>query len=108
MSDPRLIDMEPGGENTPYESIREFTRTPPKQTGQLGGDTAHTKSEIDTSVGSASDSTADQNEDDVAQKLGMGASEPPKEDLDSDTPGNAATMKTRRQQGYGPGSGVGA
>lgn len=56
MSDPRLVDMEPGGESTQYglpvphqplltngsnryESIRLFTESPSKQTGQLGGKT---------------------------------------------------------------------
>lgn len=56
MSDPRLVDMEPGGESTQYaitnlqqmtpadeilssryESIRLYTKSPAKQTGQLGG-----------------------------------------------------------------------
>lgn len=54
MTDPRLIDMEPGGESTQYgdhhqlspyfwtniliryESIRQYTISPSKQTGQLG------------------------------------------------------------------------
>ncbi|KAJ6086202.1 hypothetical protein N7486_010483 [Penicillium sp. IBT 16267x] len=106
MSDPRLIDMEPGGESTQYESIREFMITPAKQTGQLGGQ-PHTKS-ITTAISDGPDTPASGEEDKLAQRLGMGITEPNKGDLDFDNAGDAAAAKTRRQQGYGPGSGVGA
>ncbi|KAJ6150507.1 hypothetical protein N7471_001706 [Penicillium samsonianum] len=103
MSDPRLVDMEPGGESTQYESIREFTKTPPKQTGQLGGGSKHTISEVSPGLGT--DSPAPNNDEDLqAQKLGMGVFAESGKDMtrdDDDT-------KARRQQGYGPGSGVGA
>ncbi|KAF2498119.1 hypothetical protein BU16DRAFT_456633 [Lophium mytilinum] len=33
----KLMDTEPGGENTQYESINEFTKAPKKESGQLGG-----------------------------------------------------------------------
>ncbi|KAH8424724.1 uncharacterized protein LDX57_002469 [Aspergillus melleus] len=36
MSD-QLVDIQPGGESTQYESIKEYTVPPAKQTGQLGG-----------------------------------------------------------------------
>ncbi|CAI7566550.1 unnamed protein product [Penicillium viridicatum] len=72
MSDPRLVDMEPGGESTQYESIRQFTKSPPKQTGQLGVGDKHTTSEVSPGLGT--DSPAPSNDEDFqAQKLGMGA-----------------------------------
>ncbi|KAL2820370.1 hypothetical protein BJX63DRAFT_428201 [Aspergillus granulosus] len=37
MSDTKLMDIEPGGEQTQYEGIRLFTVTPEKATGQLDG-----------------------------------------------------------------------
>ncbi|KAJ5113690.1 hypothetical protein N7456_002224 [Penicillium angulare] len=137
MSDPRLIDMEPGGESTHcqrrvtphcrytptsttissfsnclirYESIREFTIPPEKQTGQLGavvkGGEPHTKSEA-TALPVTTDSPASSAENELAQKLGRGIIKPSKEDLDFDNAGDAEAAKARRQQGYGPGSGVG-
>jgi hypothetical protein len=72
MSDPRLVDMEPGGESTQYESIREFTIPPAKQTGQLGVGDPHTKSEFDNGVQPVQDGTASRDEYIQAQKLGMG------------------------------------
>ncbi|KAJ5645948.1 hypothetical protein N7520_005709 [Penicillium odoratum] len=107
MDDPRLIDMEPGGESTQYESIREFMITPAKQTGQLGGGEPHTKS-LTTAIVDPTDSPASGEEDKQAQRLGMGIIQPDKEDLDFDSAEDAASAKARRQQGYGPGSGVGA
>ncbi|KAJ5881492.1 uncharacterized protein N7529_000164 [Penicillium soppii] len=71
MSDPRLVDMEPGGESTQYESIKEFTKTPPKQTGQLGGGEKHTESEVSPSLGTDVPASED-DEDAQAQKLGAG------------------------------------
>ncbi|CAI7637892.1 unnamed protein product [Penicillium discolor] len=72
MSDPRLIDMEPGGESTQYESIREFTKSPPKQTGQLGVGGKHTISEVSPGLGTHSPAPS-YDSDFQAQKLGMGA-----------------------------------
>ncbi|CEJ53767.1 hypothetical protein PMG11_00108 [Penicillium brasilianum] len=75
MSDPRLVDMEPGGESTQYESIREFTLTPEKATGQLGVGQPHTKSEKKFSLGSDENGTGDGEDEDeyaMAQRLGMG------------------------------------
>ncbi|KXG50560.1 uncharacterized protein PGRI_070510 [Penicillium griseofulvum] len=95
MSDPRLIDMEPGGESTQYESIRQYTKSPSKQTGQLGGGDKHTKTEATPSLGKQS-TPSNNDEDFQAQKLDMTHDE---ED---------AGAKARRLQGYGPGSGVGA
>ncbi|KAJ5732147.1 hypothetical protein N7493_003628 [Penicillium malachiteum] len=105
-SDPRLIDMEPGGESTQYESIREFTIPPAKQIGQLGVGESHTKSKL-KSKPVTTDSPASGEENELAQKLGMGIIKPSQEDLDFDNASDAAAAKTRRQQGYGPGSGVG-
>ncbi|KAJ5243359.1 uncharacterized protein N7469_001686 [Penicillium citrinum] len=109
MSDPRLVDMEPGGESTQYESIRIYTKTPDKQTGQLGGGEPHTQSQLNSKgVEPDNESTASRDEYADAQRLGMGITKESEEDLEYDTPGDAAAAKSRRQQGYGPGSGVGA
>ncbi|OQE81560.1 hypothetical protein PENNAL_c0040G08933 [Penicillium nalgiovense] len=105
MSDPRLVDMEPGGESTQYESIREFTKTPPKQTGQLGSGGKHTTSEVSPGLGRHSPASGN-DEDFQAQKLGMGAVADSGKDTKRDE--DDAVAKARRQQGYGPGSGVGA
>ncbi|KAJ5175869.1 uncharacterized protein N7482_001746 [Penicillium canariense] len=101
MSDPRLIDMEPGGESTQYESIRLYTQTPEKQTGQLGGTAAHTKSELWSIMTPADDAATNEDEDAMVQKLGMGtgAEDFDKENLDLDTLGDVAAAKARRLQG---------
>ncbi|KAJ5081886.1 hypothetical protein NUU61_010150 [Penicillium alfredii] len=98
MSDPRLIDMEPGGEST--------------------------QSEINTELGTDESASPDREDEAIAQKLftdksGTGeagsigfmapehaqkADDNIQKDFRSDAPGE----KTRKQQGYGPGSGVGA
>ncbi|CRL26230.1 unnamed protein product [Penicillium camemberti] len=72
MSDPRLVDMEPGGESTQYESIRQFTKSPSRQTGQLGVGDKHTTSEVSPGLGTHSPAPS-YDEDFQAQKLGMGA-----------------------------------
>ncbi|KAJ5223827.1 hypothetical protein N7468_008369 [Penicillium chermesinum] len=108
MSDPKLVDMEPGGENTQYESIREFTIPPAKQTGQLGGNATHTESLMNTDISPPDDSKAQNEENELAQKLGLGAKQPSEGELKFEASGDAEAAKTRKQQGYGPGSGVGA
>ncbi|KAJ5123887.1 uncharacterized protein N7515_007712 [Penicillium bovifimosum] len=106
MSDPRLVDMEPGGESTQYESIREFTKSPPRATGQLGGGGEHSKSQESPSLGTHT--PASTNDDDIqAQKLGMGVITEPSKDKQKHGVDEEAA-RTRRAQGYGPGSGVGA
>ncbi|KAJ5753421.1 uncharacterized protein N7511_007574 [Penicillium nucicola] len=77
MTDPRLIDMEPGGESTQYESIRQYTISPSKQTGQLGFGEQHTKSEVSHVVGTDTPNSM-QTEELQAQRLGMGVSKPSK------------------------------
>ncbi|OKO96603.1 Replication factor C subunit 5 [Penicillium subrubescens] len=96
-----------------YESIREFTQPPEKQTGQLGGGQPHTKSEMKTTFdknGNGNGNGANGEEYAQAQKLGMGqgAQGKNKENRNSDNPVDAGAARTRREQGYGPGSGVGA
>ncbi|KAJ5925077.1 hypothetical protein N7454_007716 [Penicillium verhagenii] len=73
----------------------------------MGVGEPHTKS-ITTAIVDSTDSPASRDEENLAQRLGMGIVEPNKEDLDFDNAEDAAAAKTRRQQGYGPGSGVGA
>ncbi|KAJ6077207.1 uncharacterized protein N7446_000143 [Penicillium canescens] len=105
MTDPRLIDMEPGGESTQYESIRQYTISPSKQTGQLGVGQPHTKSEVSPTLGTDTP-TSKQNEELQAQSLGMGVFRDSSKDIALDE--DDAAAKARRLQGYGPGSGVGA
>ncbi|KAL5363524.1 hypothetical protein BJX96DRAFT_155871 [Aspergillus floccosus] len=110
MSDTRLMDIEPGGESTQYESIKMYTEPPEKQTGQMGVTCLHTKSEMHT-VTPDSASTKSRDEDaEMAKQVGLGGSS---SFLRGDTglipenqDGDAA--RSRRLQGYGPGSGVGA
>ncbi|KOS41350.1 hypothetical protein ACN38_g7788 [Penicillium nordicum] len=105
MSDSRLVDMEPGGESTQYESIRQFTLSPLKQTGQLGVGDKHTTSEVGPGLGTHTPAQSN-DEDFQAQKLGMGAIADSGKDMTRAE--DDAVAKARRQQGYGPGSGVGA
>ncbi|EKV04029.1 replication factor C subunit 5 [Penicillium digitatum] len=105
MSDSRLVDMEPGGESTQYESITLFTKSPSKQTGQLGSGGKHTISELSPGLGTHSPAP-NNDEDFQTQKLGMGAVADSGKDMKRDE--DDAVAKARRQQGYGPGSGVGA
>ncbi|PTU19481.1 hypothetical protein P175DRAFT_0303077 [Aspergillus ochraceoroseus IBT 24754] len=95
MSDSRLMDIEPGGEQTQYESVRIFTETPAKQHGQLDGDLPHTISEMRTTW-----------QTDYSEKKTRELREVAEEEREVDPQDDAA--KTRREQGYGPGSGVGA
>ncbi|KAL4893076.1 hypothetical protein BDV59DRAFT_31918 [Aspergillus ambiguus] len=110
MADTKLMDIEPGGESTQYESIKIYTDPPAKQTGQMGGPASHTKSEMHTvTPDSASMKTRDEDAD-LARQVGLGGSSSSASG-DSDLvpesqDGDAA--KSRRLQGYGPGSGVGA
>ncbi|GKZ17055.1 hypothetical protein AbraIFM66951_006009 [Aspergillus brasiliensis] len=116
MSGTNLMDIEPGGENTQYESIRLFTETPKKQTGQLGGHSQHTISEMRTTLGDDRNGNEDQFRDTpLARQLEKGEATSGLTgitdiDLKPETPeeGAALAAKIRREQGYGPGSGVGA
>ncbi|RAK97215.1 uncharacterized protein BO80DRAFT_195342 [Aspergillus ibericus CBS 121593] len=121
MSNPNLMDIEPGGESTPYESIRLFTETPEKQTGQLGakqsGQSQHTVSEMRTTLGDDSNGGNEEQFRDtpLARQLEKGEATSGlsgivDKDLKPETPeeGAALAARIRREQGYGPGSGVGA
>ncbi|KAE8319227.1 hypothetical protein BDV41DRAFT_227454 [Aspergillus transmontanensis] len=113
MSDTRLMDTEPGGESTQYESIREFTQTPAKQTGQLGaqGNMPHTRSEMMQLLDPDTSSKAEDEDDEWARRFSgqSGAMGEVDKDLKPETQdGDAEAARSRRQQGYGPGSGVGA
>lgn len=105
------MDTEPGGESTQYESIREFTETPPKQTGQLGGNIPHTRSEMRRIWDSGTNTPAQDEDAEWARRFSgqtdvLGVAD---KDLKPETQdGDAEAARTRRQQGYGPGSGVGA
>ncbi|OJK00864.1 hypothetical protein ASPACDRAFT_42364 [Aspergillus aculeatus ATCC 16872] len=116
MSNPNLMDIEPGGENTQYESIRYFTETPPKQTGQLGAHCEHTRSEYNPILGDEDDEGKEKNGDTpLALQLEKGEATSGlsgivDKDSKPETPEEAAALaaRIRREQGYGPGSGVGA
>ncbi|RDW90410.1 uncharacterized protein DSM5745_02185 [Aspergillus mulundensis] len=99
MSDTKLMDIEAGGEQTQYEGIRQFNNLP------------HTKSEMRTTLaGDRSDAKAKREDTKFAHKLELGertsgisgyTNRGPVETEDD-------AAKSRREQGYGPGSGVGA
>ncbi|KAF7117791.1 hypothetical protein CNMCM5793_006993 [Aspergillus hiratsukae] len=131
MSNPNLLDIEPGGENTQYESIRLYTETPAKQTGQMGGalmipmpicaqfisnvsdrdvvNSPHTKSEMRTYFDTDNNGQKLSDEDkEEAQRLEGEFTSNMSGQTDKDSKENEAAAKTRSEQGYGPGSGVGA
>ncbi|ODM16111.1 hypothetical protein SI65_08545 [Aspergillus cristatus] len=114
MSNPQLLDIEPGGENTQYESTHTFVDPPEKQTGQLGTGEKHTKSQMRTTFGSRGNKDEDLK---MARQLetgelGGGLRGETDKDLKPENQaqeGNdRVAAKTRSQQRYGPGSGVGA
>ncbi|KAJ0422791.1 hypothetical protein BJY00DRAFT_65848 [Aspergillus carlsbadensis] len=111
MSDTKLMDIEPGGEQTQYEGIRQFSVTPKKATGQLDGDLPHTRSEMRTrGPAEYSDAKARREEAKFAHKLELGDSTSGLSGYTNRGPAETEddAAKTRRVQGYGPGSGVGA
>ncbi|KAL4785192.1 hypothetical protein BJX76DRAFT_356363 [Aspergillus varians] len=111
MSDRKLMDIEPGGEQTQYEGTRIFSVTPAKQTGQLGGNLPHTKSEMRTRItDDHSEAKAKREEAKFAHKLELGESTSGISGYTDRGPVETEddTAKSRREQGYGPGSGVGA
>ncbi|KAL1850933.1 hypothetical protein Plec18170_006770 [Paecilomyces lecythidis] len=122
----KLMDTEPGGESRQYESIKEFTKTPAKQSGQLPDESSHAHSDIKTGLepgerkedyGQSStgengfggrtidvSGEADKVEKENEKKLTVVY-----KDLKSRAPGDdEEARKSRREQRYGPGSGVGA
>ncbi|KAL2014394.1 hypothetical protein VTN00DRAFT_1919 [Thermoascus crustaceus] len=115
----KLLDTEPGGESRQYESIQEFTKPRPKQSGQLGANAEHTVSEIKTLLPESDeqererrDSLEDGQETTVEDGFGgktNNVSGEVDKDLKPDNQGiDEAARRSRRQQRYGPGSGVGA
>ncbi|KAL4956913.1 hypothetical protein BDW69DRAFT_181161 [Aspergillus filifer] len=145
MSDSKLMDIEPGGEQTQYEGVRQFSVTPAKETGQLGGGLPHTKSEMRTKIGDDNTEARDRRDEArFAHKLERGEgttgisgytnsgpvnipflikllyvtclcgkqTREPEAEADDNVHDKVETdddaAKSRREQGYGPGSGVGA
>ncbi|KAL2872734.1 uncharacterized protein BJX67DRAFT_16873 [Aspergillus lucknowensis] len=109
--DTKLMDIEPGGEQTQYEGIRQFSETPPKATGQLGGNLPHTRSEMRTWIRpDHSDAKARREEAKMAHKLELGERTTGISGYTDTAPVQREddSAKLRREQGYGRGSGVGA
>ncbi|KAJ9210305.1 hypothetical protein DTO166G4_8080 [Paecilomyces variotii] len=111
-SSDKLMDTEPGGESRQYESIKEFTKTPPKQSGQLRAGAAHTYSDIKTGLepGEAQEGYGEisPDEDGFVGRTTDVSGEADK-DLKPRAPeDDEEARKSRRAQRYGPGSGVGA
>ncbi|EED15503.1 hypothetical protein TSTA_049400 [Talaromyces stipitatus ATCC 10500] len=109
--------MEPGGESRQYESIREFTNTPPKDKGQLGANQKSTISEL--KILSRDDENEQRNNDLTSkdpnlngpQTAGMtiGVSGEVDKDLKPDAEGiDEEARRTRTAQRLGPGTGIGA
>ncbi|EXJ83131.1 hypothetical protein A1O1_06750 [Capronia coronata CBS 617.96] len=112
-SDDKLMDTEPGGENTQYESIKTHTVPTEKQRGQLGS--GPNTSEASSMSQDRGQQTADnirygQN----VSESGMGGKTTTSSGVAAQegyggTPDKAEGQEdTRSQQGYGSGSGVGA
>ncbi|KAF2803936.1 uncharacterized protein BDZ99DRAFT_575611 [Mytilinidion resinicola] len=116
----KLMDIEPGGENTQYESIKEFTKPHKKESGQLGDptDTSTTQSTTDKSAPNSAGITpaAKIRYGQALQEGGMGGQT--EGGLASNTSTSAGGAReaedeksgnggARAAQGYGSGSGVG-
>ncbi|KAL4801467.1 hypothetical protein BDV18DRAFT_74585 [Aspergillus unguis] len=111
MSDSKLMDIEAGGEQTQYEGIRQFSVTPAKQSGQLDGDLPHTRSQMQTTIpGDHSKTEARREDARFAHKLELGENTSGISGYTNEGPveRDDDAAKSRREQGYGPGSGVGA
>ncbi|EHY53391.1 hypothetical protein HRR83_003598 [Exophiala dermatitidis] len=113
-SDDKLMDTSPGGETPQYESIKTETVPKEKQRGQLGSG-PNTSDAV-----SVSESRGQQTADNIrygqnVSESGMGGKTTTSTGVASQeggyggTPDQSESQKdTRPQQGYGPGSGVGA
>ncbi|BDD59321.1 hypothetical protein MPDQ_002726 [Monascus purpureus] len=118
MPNSKLLDTELGGKSTQYESIRTFTEPPAKQSGQLGAGVQQTVSGESDLFGDSyrepNDNRASEADDKLAREQCFGGMTGNIQgEVDKDLkPGSqkdgATTVKTRRQLGYGPGSGIGA
>ncbi|KAF2839674.1 hypothetical protein M501DRAFT_1003122 [Patellaria atrata CBS 101060] len=111
-----LMDTEPGGEQTQYESIKQHTILHKKEHGQLG-DPADTSTPASKTQSSGSGDVTAQNvsnaesirDSDVGGSTGTGF-EGAADHEDREDGGERSTDagKSRTVQGYPPGSGVGA
>ncbi|ERF69816.1 hypothetical protein EPUS_08017 [Endocarpon pusillum Z07020] len=112
-----LMDTVPGGETPQYESIKTVDKPTETQSGQLGGKMASGSSEVDEQKQEKGEQTAEnvrygQN----ISESGMGGMTTTSEGTASQggyggaeaQEGEEKPAQTRREQGYGPGSGVGA
>ncbi|KAL4974825.1 hypothetical protein BDW66DRAFT_80097 [Aspergillus desertorum] len=111
MSDSKLMDIEAGGEQTQYEGVRQFSKTPEKETGQLGYNLPHTKSEMRTTLaGDHSEAKVKREDNKLAHKLELGERTSGITGYTNTGPDETEddAAKSRREQGYGPGSGIGA
>ncbi|RVX70955.1 hypothetical protein B0A52_06113 [Exophiala mesophila] len=110
----KLMDTVPGGETTQYESIKTVTNPSDKDHGQLG-------SGSNTSEGAATSSQDGQRTADNIRygqnisESGMGGKTTTSTGTANQEGGYGGTAdqttdqkNTRREQGYGPGSGIGA
>jgi len=112
------MDTVPGGESDQYESMKtEISEPPAKETGQLGGDTGSEQTDMDQKKAEQGEKHAE------SVRYGQNISESGMGGMTTGTSGEAnqsgfggteeqsgqdTTMPERREQGYGPGSGVGA
>ncbi|KAK2627544.1 hypothetical protein QTJ16_003510 [Diplocarpon rosae] len=105
----KLMDTEPGGENTQYESQNTFTQPPKKSTGQFGTDSNET---TEAEVQQATEKR--ERGEKTAEKIRYGEAIS-EHGFGGETVGNsgeagageAPLEQSRREQGYGGGSGVG-
>ncbi|KAH7356977.1 hypothetical protein BKA65DRAFT_495894 [Rhexocercosporidium sp. MPI-PUGE-AT-0058] len=117
----KLMDTEPGGENTQYESQDTFVRPPKKSTGQFGATQPSEDTEADVHRAAQQQERGEKTAENV--RYGEAISE---HGLGGETVGNSGKAddvsagnggtsseervkqeRARREMGYGEGSGVG-
>ncbi|EKD12806.1 uncharacterized protein L3040_006961 [Drepanopeziza brunnea f. sp. 'multigermtubi'] len=113
----KLMDTEPGGENTQYESQATFMKSPKKSTGQFGNADAGEPNEADCQAAAEKAQRGEKTAENIrygqaisehgfgGETVMGGSGAPVGEGQDSAA---AATEQARRAQGYGGGSDVGA
>ncbi|KAF2141371.1 uncharacterized protein K452DRAFT_298751 [Aplosporella prunicola CBS 121167] len=104
-----LMNTEPGGENTQYESVHTFVDPPAKQAGLFGGSADKTASPFAQPAGANKTTTTNltpadkirygqaMSEDGMGGQTGPGHNEG---GPGADTPHSAEAKQSRREQGY--------
>ncbi|KAI9751602.1 MAG: hypothetical protein M4579_005995 [Chaenotheca gracillima] len=123
-SDPKLMDTEPGGESTQYESIQTVTKPHSKEDSQLSDPSGHTTANA-SATSEAQESKREKGEKtaekirfgesisehgyggEVTTNSGSGNQEGGYGGVQAGDRQDDSAGDTRQEQSYGPGSGVG-